>query len=979
MKRLRLMAAFALAVLLLLFPAACGTPKLDAPVLLGAENDVLTWERVEGARSYTVRIVDAATGDVILPMPTIRSTSYSLRNLDEGDYFISVMASGGGKSTAVSDWSDELGFKKKKDFGLLYESTGTEYHIVGVTSASGEIKLDAEFLELDKPVTAIGERAFRANGSITGVTVGKSVRSIGASAFYNCRTLATLVFEPGSELTSLGGMAFQGCNGLKSVALPDSLTEIPELAFGYCRGLESVTLGSAVRTVGSSAFYACSALKEIDLPDSVSVIGEDAFSTDDELKSVTFGTGLELIGEDAFNGCEKLSEVSFRESAEEGVQLPDLTIDVNAFYGCSALTEITLPERVVSIGNYAFATSGLGKDKEADPASSVRLPSTLRDVGIGAFNASSLYDKQKEEGFIYAGNWLVAITPDLRNELTRVSPDTIKEGTVGIAGGVFMNAQALESVVLPVSVKYTCYGTFYNCPALFQFTSANRDGLETVGYMAFANCGALSQLQLREGLKDIGSYAFYGCTNVYNVTSGYSLVPSTVEHIGSAAFTGTGIQADEYGLLYAANWVVGFDESAITSDVTLKEGTVGVADYALWQADNVTNLIGMGSVLHIGEAAFGLCSALSSVQFNTNITEIPNFAFYKCSALYQVELPRMLTRIGNYAFYVCDRLRAVDFSRCSRLESVGSHAFFECTNISQITFNEGLEEIGDYAFYHCSRIQELSVPGSVTKIGDRAFGQCVNLVNLELNEAPEGSEIEMEIGALAFRNCGMLWCVALPQKVKTVGDYAFYNCKSLRSLDLGNVEEIGKYAFFGCGFTSLYLPESVVSVGDGAFAYCTQLASITLHASVSHFGVYPFYTVYPQDRNVLGGITVYVIGETEEGWDRSWNIQLRPLVQGCVLSADGGYVESVTVGENTLTNGVVWGGLKAPARRGYAFVGWSETPGSETAEHPLNYLLEAPAGTTLYAVWEESPEEPAPELGELQPGSGEHLGNPMGW
>ncbi len=942
-KKFRLAVAIFLSVLLLLMGSACGgETKLDAPSSLNINEDyLLTWEPVEGARSYTVRVVRQGTDEVVRE-DTIRSASYDLSELDEGDYEIGVMATGGSRGTVLtSEWSSALSFARPYESGLVFELVGAEYRVLRAGKARGDVVIDDYYR--GKPVTSIAERAFRASAEITSVEIGANIRSIGASAFYNCRQLRKVEFkltegegaegEAHSQLTSIGEAAFQGCSALTSIELPDTLTTIAPRTFAYCRNLAEVHIGASVQSVQESAFYGCSALTAVDLPDSVISIGVNAFSTDEALERVTFGKGLRTIGQEAFMSDTALSTVTFPEEMDG-----EYTIGVSAFQGCGKLSSLTLPEKLTVIGDTAFANSGLKRDTTS-------LPESLHEIGVNAFNGSAAYKDQLEDGFVYVDDWLVAISPDKRETLVNVTADMLR-GTVGIAGAVFMNCTLLESVNLPSSVKYTGYLTFYNCPVLYQFTS-EPNGLEYIGYMSLSNCGALSQLQLREGLLEIDNYAFYNCVNI---TNGNSLVPSTVTRIGQSAFGGTGLLADESGLIYASRWVVGYDEATLARDVTLADNAYGIADYALYDASKITNIIGMNRLECIGEGAFARCTSLSALSLNPDMTVIKPFAFYKCYSLYAVEFPYALEEIGDYAFYVCYRINALDFSG-TNLRRVGSHAFFECEAIGSIAFGEQIEEIGDYAFFRNLCLTELTVKGNAT-IGAHAFSQCQYLHSLEL-------EGVTEIGDQAFRECKELWNVTLPSSVERVGDYAFYGCRKLTHIDLGGTKTIGSHAFSGCTqLTSVELPGSVEEVGDYAFIGCRNLQSVTLHGTIAQMGSGVFFGT--GTLNVSGGITFYMAGETAEGWSANWNSLLRPVVGQCVLSEDG-YLESVTVGEESIQNRMSWGGLAAPVRRGYLFVGWATAPNATAAEYELNYLLQAPAGVTLYPVWETAPEETEPE------------------
>ena len=94
------------------------------------------------------------------------------------------------------------------------------------------------------------------------------------------------------------------------------------------------------------------------------------------------------------------------------------------------------------------------------------------------------------------------------------------------------------------------------------------------------------------------------------------------------------------------------------------------------------------------------------------------------------------------------------------------------------------------------------------------------------------------IGNGAFYECRSLTSVTIPNSVTSIGDAAFYQCSSLTSITIPNsVTSIGDDAFYGCSsLTSVTIPNSVTSIGDGAFSYCSSLTSITIPNSVTSIG-----------------------------------------------------------------------------------------------------------------------------------------------
>ena len=194
--------------------------------------------------------------------------------------------------------------------------------------------------------------AFSYCTALTSIEIPASVETIGASAFKGCSKLATVTFEKESQLKTIGGGsyssgAFSDCTALTSIEIPASVETIEAAAFKGCSSLATVTFenGSQLKTIGGGssyygAFSDCTALTSIEIPASVETIKASAFKGCSSLATVTFENGSQLKtieggypSSGTFADCTALTSIEIPASVE--------TIEAAAFKGCSSLATVT--------------------------------------------------------------------------------------------------------------------------------------------------------------------------------------------------------------------------------------------------------------------------------------------------------------------------------------------------------------------------------------------------------------------------------------------------------------------------------------------------------------------------------------------------------------------------------------------------------------------------------------------------------------
>lgn len=220
-------------------------------------------------------------------------------------------------------------------------------------------------------VTVIGQQAFEGCTSLEKVNVPEGVTTLGKKAFYYCDGLQEITL-PGT-LTTIEDNAIGYCGQLKTLTIPDSVSTIGDGAFARCKNLSEIQLPAGLTKISASMVSQCESLSSITIPTTVTEIGRSVFSVCTSLESITIPKGVSVVARGLFAGCTNLKEV----------QLPDSirTIEDQAFTGCKSLEEVVLPDGVQSIGNLAFDSSGYLKK--------IEIPSSVTKIDYSGLPKSA--------------------------------------------------------------------------------------------------------------------------------------------------------------------------------------------------------------------------------------------------------------------------------------------------------------------------------------------------------------------------------------------------------------------------------------------------------------------------------------------------------------------------------------------------------------------------------------------------------------
>lgn len=242
---------------------------------------------------------------------------------------------------------------------------------------------------IEDGVTNICLYAFEGCDNLTDITMPNSLKSIESGAFKDCKSLHNVIIP--NSVTHMDTGVFSGCISLTSVRLSNSITNIPQYTFSNCKKLIQVEIPHGITGIGFQAFSSCEKLSTISIPNSVTWLEDGVFRDLNGLKSITIPGSIKNIPDSAFNSCHNLSEViissgvtnigrrSFADCKKlKKIAIPDTVCNIEsyAFDGCDQLETLSLPAEITSIKPYTFIRCSLSK---------IVIPDGVTDIGDGAF------------------------------------------------------------------------------------------------------------------------------------------------------------------------------------------------------------------------------------------------------------------------------------------------------------------------------------------------------------------------------------------------------------------------------------------------------------------------------------------------------------------------------------------------------------------------------------------------------------------
>ena len=684
-------------------------------------------------------------------------------------------------------------------------------------------------------VVAIGEGVFAENANITSVSIPDGIRRIDGRAFYNCTNLTTVSLP--STLETIGGYAFAMCTGLGEIFIPEGVTTIESEAFLGADKLwiyvaySSAPFGWAFNWNGGATVLWGGVPAPI-VPIEPTPVSDFTYYFD----------GDEVVVS-RYNGNASIVAIP---SYIEG--RPVTKIGDSMFLFNKKVEKVVIPEGVTSIGSQAFS--------DATSLKNVVIPDSVTSIGSHAFSrCTALREVTLPSG-------VTAIEDCTFFDCINLADVVIGDNITRIGNSAFEHCRSMTEITLPENLEHIGSYAFLSCVGLTSIVIP--EGVSVIGFDAFSDCESITIFC--EAKSQPSEWTSSWNSSDYPVVWWY-IEPSPVQDFS---------YTEENGEITIGGYQGNDTEVVIPSYINGKP-VVKIAECAFVRNTSITSVVIPDSVKKIANSAFYGCTSLSSVRFGRGVEEMGEAVFYECYSLLSLELPESITSLGRYTFARCTKLGTVSLP--DGLGEIPEGAFEGCSSLTDINIPRSVYTISSIAFQSCTSLTKIEIPSSIVHMGHRVFRGCTALtiyyegsstesadwdVNWNFDGIPvvlnyvsptpasdfeyteengeititrytgnstkiaipsqiDGKPVVAITGSLIALNDSVIQRVekiVLPDGIRTIGKYAFFNYRSLVSINIpSTVTSIEDHAFVYCdSIENIEIPDSVVSIGETAFS-----------------------------------------------------------------------------------------------------------------------------------------------------------------
>ena len=576
--------------------------------------------------------------------------------------------------------------------------------------------------------------------------------------------IKSLIIEEG--ITGFGDYWMYYMPNLTYIRIPASMTDLnPTSNINYCNSAMP-NLASIEIDENNPNYTASNGV--VYNKDKTNIVSYLASKTDESFTILSTVTGFTPS---AFNGVTALKEIRFEGTRAEWDKISNLA---NAGLA-----------QDVQVSYTAIAKGTAGDDVVWTLSSDGTLNVSATGEGNGHMDDYTTPD-----------NKLNAVMPwaEYADEILAINID---ETVTHIGEGAFKGLAKAETVTFGGGATIGNYA-FSRCTNLKDFNLPNSENL-TIGQGAFEFCKTIENLNIPEKTRAVGEGAFANCSVLNNVT-----IAGNSTHLGNSLLmncasleTATVPTVTEYM----------FSECASLKSVSVTRDGASIGAFAFQNCRNLTKVNLNSTLSAVGENVFNGIQTAITIVFDGSLTQwdaVEGSAMLKANQ--NVTVVTNLVAEGKLTDTIA---WAIDNNGTLKLNGQGTTPDFYT-----LTYNEGetetvarVEAVTAPWEAYSNRIVSVVVEDGITAIGSGLFAT--------------GTGVE----SVLYPNLGT---VTIADSVKSIGDAAFYNCHSLKSVaGLEGLERIGSLAFFGCvNLSALEFPESLETIGNSAFEDCGSLQTI---------------------------------------------------------------------------------------------------------------------------------------------------------
>ena len=619
-----------------------------------------------------------------------------------------------------------------------------------------------------KPVTYIGDEAFKGATNIKEIYVSSSISRIGDSAFEDCNNLIKISLH--NNITEIGIKAFKNASKLTNINLPKNLTTITEEMFMNCNALVNLSIPNTVTLIDKNAFNGASKLQKIQLSNLIERIEEYAFSGCSQLSTFsivntkTNPSKLNYLGKYAFNNCNSLKELLLANDIESNDILTE--IKEYTFNNCTSLIKVSIPSTVIKIGDYAFNNN--------ENLKSLTLPHLIENIGEYFIDGCNSITYNIYNGGAYLGSPINKYMLFVKLNNTNMVKLIMNQNTRFIYNEALKDATSLEFVSIPNNIDRIRSKTFSGCTNLRQIVvplrmpilNSNNEIINENKFIieedSFKDCQKLNVYYLgsskeiwneRVDINNQGNDAISDALNYYYYSASepldeemwwkYTLGEIDVWKVGSFGLI--------YNPIYENNEIIGysinkdpneFDTDMLVIPARYKDKPIlKIEENAFISQTQLVSVKILGdNLIEIGASAFELCYRLVEVMHNLSHLqneiklgeENNGYIAYYARKIHGVEESSII-RNGDFVFaYVnaagySDELEFTLINDNTAYE-VGIGSALDQSIIIPSTYN-GLpvKKIKENGFKNATYLQRIEIPSTVEEIGASAFSGCINL------------------------------------------------------------------------------------------------------------------------------------------------------------------------------------------------------------------------------------------------------------